>query len=123
MSSNESREMYLETVYLLEESEGHAHGVDIANKLGVSKASVTKAMKHLKEDGYIRKESYGSITLTDRGREVAQKVYKNHKLITEFLMKSLGVNNKIATDNACKMEHILSDELLDAIEGYLKETA
>lgn len=115
MDHNESSEMYLETIYLLEQHHGHAHGVHIAEKLNVSKASVTKAVKNLKIEGFINHESYGTITLTERGKELSESIYMKHKLISRFLIDSLGVSNSVAAANACKMEHIISDELLDAI--------
>lgn len=119
LSNNESMEMYLETIYLLEKSQGHAHGVEIAKNLGISKASVTKATKILKSDGYIRKESYGSITLTEEGRILSEKIYHTHQLISLFLKHSLGVSNKEASENACKMEHVLTDSMIDSIKMYL----
>ncbi len=115
MDHNESSEMYLETIYLLEQQHGHAHGVDIAVKLNVSKASVTKAVKNLKTDGFINHESYGTITLTSRGKELSENIYLKHKLIARFLIDSLGVSSGVAAANACKMEHIISDELIEAI--------
>lgn len=119
MPSNESMEMYLETIYLLENNHGHAHGVEIANKLGVSKASVSKATKQLKAKGLIHKESYGTITLTEKGREISEKIYLNHKMITNFLEHSLGLSSEIASKNACKIEHVLSEEMVTAISEYL----
>lgn len=120
MVSNESMEMYLETVYILEIEHGHAHSVEIAKKLGVSKPSVTKAMKLLKEKGLIHKESYGSITLTPKGLELSMKVYRRHKMITLYLEHSLGISSYEATTNACKMEHIISSEMMNSIEQYLR---
>lgn len=119
MNSNESTEMYLETIYLLEKSRGHAHGVDIARHLGVSKASVTKAMNNLKNNGYINKELYGSITLTEEGRSFSEKIYNKHQLITLFLEHSLNVSAKEAAENACKMEHVLTENMIEAITSYL----
>ncbi|QEN06357.1 metal-dependent transcriptional regulator [Thiospirochaeta perfilievii] len=119
VSSNESMEMYLETIYLLEKSNGHAHSVDIGKELGVTKASVTKATKHLKEDGYIIKEPYGSINLTKKGRELSKSIYKKHKIITLYLEHTLKVTTKVAEENACRLEHVLTDELFDAICRYL----
>ncbi len=121
MRYNESTEMYLETVYVLERDHGHAHGVEIAKHLGVSKPSVTKAMNHLSELGLINKESYGSITLTKKGKTVSAKIYKRHQLITRYLEKSLGLDPNEAADNACKMEHIVSDRMLEAIVDYLSD--
>jgi len=118
---SESTEMYLETILLLERSHGHAHGVEIARKLGVSKASVTKAMKKLQSDGLVEKEDYGSITLTEKGIELSTAVYEKHKLISTFFMNTLGVSQSVASENACRMEHIVTDELLDSIEKYLNK--
>lgn len=120
MSSSESMEMYLETVYILEENHGHAHGVDIARRLGVSKPSVTKAVKYLTSQGFVNSQKYGTITLTEKGRELSKKIYGNHKLIELFLEHSLKLSPEEAGNNACKIEHILSDEMLDAIKSYLK---
>lgn len=119
MSNSESVEMYLETVYILEASHGHAHGVDIAKRLGVSKPSVTKAINDLHAKGFVNKQKYGSITLTEKGRMLSEKIYTNHHLITEFLEHSLGLTAEEATQNACKMEHILSANMLEAIKNYL----
>lgn len=119
MRNSESKEMYLETIYLLEKSQGCAHVVDIGRELGVSKASVTKATKHLREDGYIVKEPYGSITLTNIGMGLSEIIYKKHQMITQYLKHSLNVSDKDASENACKLEHVLTDELIDAIGTYL----
>lgn len=121
MEIRESAEMYLETIMLLERSHGHAHGVDIAEKLGVSKASVTKAMKKLQSEGLINKESYGSITLTDKGAEISASIYKKHKLIFAYLKHSLDISDKEASENACRMEHTVSEELLECIKRYLEK--
>ena len=119
MASNESMEMYLETVYVLQRSHGHAHGVEVAKRLGVSKPSVSKAMKDLKEQGLVNKESYGAITLTDKGRRISESIYNKHRLISAYLQHSLGLTPKEAGDNACKMEHVLTDDMISAIEVYI----
>ena len=119
LSNNESMEMYLETIYILENSHGHAHGVDVAKQLGVSKASVSKATKKLIEKGMINKETYGSITLTQKGRELSEKIYYNHQLISLYLEHSLGLSATEAAENACKMEHVLSETMLTSIKKYL----
>lgn len=121
MSGSESMEMYLETVYLLEKNHGHAHGVEIAKKMGVSKPSVTKAMKQLKSKGLINQEAYGSITLTDEGRELSEKIYRDHQLIALFIEHSLGLSADEAASNACRMEHVLSEKMLKAIRDYLDQ--
>jgi len=121
MSNNESMEMYLETVYILESNHGHAHGVAIAKRLGVSKPSVTKAIKYLKEQGLVNTQKYGTITLTEKGRELSENIYNNHRLIELFLEHSLQLSVEQAGSNACKIEHVVSDEMLEAIKSYLKK--
>ena len=120
MEYNESNEMYLETIYILEKRHGHAHVVDIARKLGVTKPSVTKAMNQLEKQKLIINESYKPITLTEKGRTVAEEIYSKHKLIINFLEQSLGLDPDEAAVNACRMEHVISDAMLKAIEKYLK---
>lgn len=121
MGYNESMEMYLETIYLLEQDHGHAHVVDIAKQLDVSKPSVTKAMKLLKSRGLIHKEAYGTITLTNEGRARSEKIYHDHQLISLFLEHSLELSSDEASENACKMEHVLSDKMIEAIKVYLQK--
>lgn len=121
MVKSESMEMYLETIYELENSHGHAHGVDIANRLGVSKPSVTKAINVLKSKGLVNQETYGSVTLTEKGRKVSEEIYKKHMMITQFLEHSLGLSYEEAAKNACRIEHILSEEMFRAIKNYLEK--
>ena len=121
MSHNESREMYLETIYLLEKEAQHAHTADIAKLLGVSKPSVTKAMGLLKNQGLIEQERYGPVVLTEQGRQMSRKIYENHKLITQFIISSLGLSPKQAEENACKIEHVISEQMLSAIKEYIDE--
>ena len=120
MERNESLEMYLETIYLLEMNHGHAHSVDIAKKLKISKPSVSKAMNQLKKKNLICKEAYGTITLSVKGKKMAETIYRNHRIISLYLQRSLGISGQIADENACKMEHILTDEVVLAIEDYLE---
>jgi Mn-dependent DtxR family transcriptional regulator len=119
MSNNESMEMYLETIHLLEKNYGHAHGVEIAERLGVSKPSVTKAMNYLKDKGLVNKEAYGTITLTKKGKELSEQIYNNHRLMALFLKHSLQLTVEEADENACRMEHVLTKGMLEAIETYL----
>ncbi|MFZ5969287.1 MAG: metal-dependent transcriptional regulator [Bacillota bacterium] len=121
MSNSESMEMYLETIHILEKSHGHAHCVEVAKRLGVSKPSVSKAMIYLKDKGLVNKETYGTITLTQKGKELSQQIYTNHKLISLFLEHSLKLTAEEADENACRMEHVLSDSMLEAIEAYLRK--
>ncbi|NLZ52410.1 MAG: metal-dependent transcriptional regulator [Thermoanaerobacteraceae bacterium] len=121
MSNNESMEMYLETVYILEDSHGHAHGVDIAKRLGVSKPSVTKAINDLHARGFVNKQKYETITLTEKGRMISEKIYNNHQMISVFLEHSLELPADEADKIACRMEHILSEKVLEAIKNYLEK--
>lgn len=120
MSYNESTEMYLETIYILQDSHGHAHVVDIANRLGVAKPSVTKAMNKLMKEGLIDKEPYGPITLTEKGKAFSMKINRKHELISYFLERSLGLTATEASENACRMEHVITDAMLEAIKAYLR---
>lgn len=117
---NKSLEMYLKTIYVLERDHGHAHVVDISERLGITKPSVTKAMNKLKRIGLIEKETYGHITLTEKGKKASESIYYKHIRITEFLIKSLGLSEDEAAINACLMEHIITDKMLEAIEDYVK---
>ncbi len=119
MNLNKSMEMYLETIYILETNHGHAHVVDIAERLNITKPSVTKAMDKLKKEGFINKEAYGHITLTEKGGTVARSTYYKHCIIARFLEKSLGLTPSEASTNACRMEHIITDVMLAGIESYL----
>jgi|LFRM01.2.fsa_nt_gb DtxR family Mn-dependent transcriptional regulator len=123
MDSSRSKEMYLETIYILENSHDHAHVADIAERLGITKPSVTKAMNRLKEEGLINKETYGHITLTEKGEALAQEVYHKHCTISRFLEKSLGLSPDEAATNACRMEHVITDKMMRAIEAYLEKEA
>ena len=117
---NESMEMYLETILTLEKEHGHAHSTDIAKSMKVTKPSVTKAMNALKSKGLINKEKYGTISLTPKGLAYSEDVYLKHELIIEFLMKSLKVSEEVATDNACRMEHTITEDMFIAVKEYLK---
>ncbi len=119
MNHTESKEMYLETIYLLERESQHAHTAEIAKLLQVSKPSVTKAMGVLKEEGLIEQERYGPVVLTKRGREISEKIYENHKLITQFIIGSLGLSPKQAEENACKIEHVIGADMLSAMKEYM----
>ncbi len=119
MNLLESGEMYLETIYTLSQQSDFVRSIDICEEMGFSKPSVSRAMKLLKEDHYIEMESNGRITLTAKGLEIAQKIYERHTILTECLRK-LGVNEKTAADDACKMEHVISDESMEAIKRFIE---
>lgn len=117
----ESGENYLETILMLKEKNGTVRSIDIARELEFSKPSVSRAVGILKEDGYIIVESCGEIQMTKEGMKLAQSIYERHKLLTEFLMKVSGVSQDIAEKDACKMEHIISNEVFQGIKCYLKQ--
>lgn len=117
MKIQESAENYLETILILKQKKGSVRSIDIANELGFSKPSVSIAMKNLKENGYIVIDSSGMISLTDKGREIAEKIYERHTLLTEWLIR-LGVSPEIAAEDACRMEHVVSAESFAAIKKH-----
>ena len=119
MKYHDSAEMYLETIYLLEKSQGHAHVAEISKALSISKPSVTKAMDQLKNRLLINKDDYGPVTLTDKGRVLSQEIYERHLIITEYLQQSLNLSPEEAEENACRMEHVITDTLLKSIKEYL----
>lgn len=114
----ESGEMYLETILLLKLKYGYVRSVDIAKELNYSKPSVSRAVSLLREDGYITNDPNGMILLTKKGEDVATKIYDRHKTLTKFFIK-IGVSDETAQQDACKIEHIISDESLDMIKKFL----
>ena len=117
MHIQESGEMYLETIFLLSRTSSHVRAIDVGEHMGYSKPSVSRAMSLLKSGNYITVAQDGSIHLTDAGREVAEKMYERHTLLTEFLVQ-LGVDRDTADADACKIEHHLSDASFAAIKRY-----
>lgn len=109
MKIQESAEMYLETILVLLKRKGSARMVDVAGELGYAKPSVSVFLKGLRTDGYITTDENGILGLTDSGREIAERIYERHRFITKFLV-AIGVNEETAAADACKMEHIISDE-------------
>lgn len=116
----ESGENYLETILMLKEKRGVVRSIDIARTMNFSKPSVSRAVGILKEDGYIEIEPSGEIELTEKGKKKAAGIYERHQLLTEFLQKVAGVSEEIAEEDACKMEHILSDEVFQGIKEFMK---
>ena len=114
MNIYESAEDYLEQILMLLEKKGHARSVDIAAGLNVSKPSVSVAMKKLRENGYITMSDDNMISLTDKGYAIARKIYDRHQALTKYLIQ-IGVPEEIAKEDACKIEHDLSDESFNAI--------
>ena len=117
--SLESTENYLETILMLGQ-EGNVRSVDIANKMGYSKPSISIAMKNLKANGFITIDTRGFISLTHSGREIAQSIYDRHTLISNWLMH-LGVDKETAVQDACKMEHGMSEKSFLAVQKHLEE--
>ena len=117
MHIHESGQMYLETIYVLSKKKSSVRAIDVGEHMGYSKPSVSRAIGILKKDGYINVDRSGFITLTDAGREHAEKIFERHTIITEFL-KSLGVDGETAAEDACKMEHIISDASFEAIKRF-----
>ena len=113
-----SAEDYLESMVILKEKNGYIRSVDIAEYLGVTKPSVSNAMKRLREENYIEMNHSGFITLTEKGMEIADKIYTRHKKLTDFFT-ALGVDPQVAEDDACKIEHDISDETFDAICNHI----
>lgn len=120
MKLQESGENYLETILILERRNGIARSVDVANELNFSKPSVSRAVSVLKEAGYVVIGNINQLVLTESGREIAEKVYAKHCLIKDFLI-SIGVNEDVATEDACRIEHDISDETFECIKKHVEK--
>lgn len=118
MKIQESAENYLETILMLSQVKPHVRSIDIANELEFSKPSVSVAMKNLRENGYILVDASGHITLTETGRAIAETMYERHTLLSNWLMY-LGVDQKTAVEDACRMEHVLSATSFEAIKQHI----
>ena len=118
MHIQESGEMYLETIHVLLQKNGHCRSVDISEHMGYSKPSVSRAVGLLKNGGYIVVDKDGLITLTESGLAIAQKIFERHTTLTRMLV-SLGVNPEVAAEDACRMEHAISDESFQAIKKHV----
>lgn len=116
MTIKESAEDYLESILVLSMSHNQVRSIDIVRKMNLSKPSVSVAMKKLRENGYINMDSEGFITLTDTGKAIAEKIYDRHQFISQWL-EDLGVSEEIALADACRIEHVLSDETYNAIKN------
>ena len=118
MSIHESGEMYLETIHVLLQKNSAVRSIDISEHMGYSKPSVSRAVGVLKNGGYIVVDKDGYITLTDKGEAVANKIYERHTVLSRMLI-ALGVDPEIAAEDACKLEHAISDESFEAIKRHL----
>jgi Mn-dependent DtxR family transcriptional regulator len=119
LKERESAENYLETILVLSQKGEKVRSIDIVNELDYSKPSVSVAMKNLREKGYIAIDGDGFITLTGKGRKIAETMYERHVAISDWLI-SLGVDKKTAIHDACKMEHVMSDKSFSAIKAHIK---
>ena len=120
MRLQESGEMYLETIFILTKENPNVRSIDVCEHMGFSKPSVSRAIGLLKSGGYVNVDDNGYLTLTEVGHEVALKMYARHKLLTDFLIK-LGVPEDIASTDACKIEHHISDESFEAIKNHINK--
>ena len=119
MKIQESAENYLETILILKQRKGMVRSIDVANELSFSKPSVSVAMKNLRENGYITVDGDGYLFLTDRGLEVAQTIYERHTLLSGWLVQ-LGVDEKTAAEDACRIEHVISPASFEALKKHVQ---
>ena len=117
----ESGEMYLETILILSREKGSVRAIDIAESMGYSKPSISRALGKLKEDDCISVDKNGLIAFKDKGRKIAEKIYERHQVLSDLLIK-IGVDRETALDDACKIEHDISDKTFDAIKKHIKES-
>ena len=120
MALQESGEMYLETIYVLSQKSSAVRGIDIADHLGYSKPSVSRAVGLLKDEGLVEKDPDGYYKLTETGEMLAKRIYERHTVLTKLLI-NLGVDEKTAAEDACRVEHYISDKTFDAIKAHMKQ--
>ena len=120
MNLQESGEMYLECIYVLTKENSSVRSIDVSDYMGFSKPSVSRAIGLLKAGGYVTVSEEGHLSLTEVGLEVAEKIYSRHEIITAFLVK-LGVSREVASADACKIEHVISDESFSAIKTLTED--
>ena len=120
MHIQESGEMYLETILVLTKKNQFVRAIDVGEYMGYSKPSVSRAIGLLKNGGYVTSDRDGHLSLTEEGRELAEKIYARHIILSRFL-ESIGVSKETASEDACKMEHVISDESIEAIEKFINK--
>ena len=120
MSIHESGEMYLEAILVLSQKNGFVRSIDVSEYLGYSKPSVSRAVGILKNGNYITVDKDGSLTLTESGREIAEKIFERHTVLSQLLIR-LGVSEETATADACKLEHAISDESFEALKRHMAD--
>ena len=118
MSLQESGEMYLETIFVLSQQLSAVRSIDISEHMGYSKPSVSRAIRLLNDKGLVKKDNSGYLTLTERGLKLAKRIYERHTVLSKMLM-GLGVDEKTAIDDACRIEHYISDKSFEAIKKYM----
>lgn len=118
MKTHESEEMYLETILLLIKRKAAVRSIDVAEELGYAKSSVSRAVNLLVKKGYIAIDAAGDISLTQSGREKASGIYERHQVITKALM-SIGAEQELAETNACRIEHVISDDMFEILKNYI----
>ena len=119
MQLKESGEMYLETIYVLSKKNPFVRAIDVGEYMGYSKPSVSRAMGLLKNGGYVTADENGFLSLTEAGREIAEKIYERHTVLTDVLVH-LGVDRETAVEDACRIEHVISDQSFQAIKQHIK---
>lgn len=120
MPIHESGQMYLETVYILSQKSTYVRAIDVGEQLGFSKPSVSRALSILKRDGHVSVDDSGAITLTESGLAIAQTMYTRHTILSQMLMK-LGVDEKTATEDACRIEHVISEKSFSAVRAHMEQ--
>ena len=120
MALHESAEMYLETIYELSQKQSSVRSIDVAEAMGYSKPSVSRAVGLLKQGGYLLMDKDGFLTLTESGIAIAKKIFERHTILS-LMLTSLGVSKETAAEDACKIEHVISDETFDAIKAHLDQ--
>ena len=120
MALLESGEMYLETIYVLSQESDRVRGIDIGDYMGFSRPSVSRALSVLRNNGFVEKDPEGNIKLTQSGEDIAKRIYERHTVLTRML-QNLGVDEETATEDACRIEHYISDKSFEAIKTHMKE--
>lgn len=120
MALHESAEMYLETIYILSRQRSNVRSIDVAEHMGYSKPSISRAVGLLKQGGYLSVDGDGFLSLTDEGSCIAEKIFERHTVLSDLLVM-LGVSPETASEDACKIEHVISEETFDALKRYLKK--
>ena len=120
MAIHESGQMYLETIYILSQNSAFVRAIDVGEQLGFTKPSVSRAMSILKKDGYVNVDADGAIILTETGLAIAKTMYTRHTVLSQMLME-LGVDEKTATEDACRIEHVISEKSFAAVQAHLEQ--